>query len=488
MEIISQKITPAHQKSRSVPQIVIPEVVRRPFTLIQNKIKALRLAGALDEYEKRKLTVFNRLNLFQLIAGFLIPIAGLLHTDNLPGSVWFIVSLPAYISLVVLVLNYLRFYQAALLVYFLLYPLFTYIVYLQGINAGTALNFILLGVLSVFFLRDTGYMVFTVAFSMMSYFMIAVLLKNFMYQVKTENYFLYLFNQLLSLIFIFYGLFLIKKENSGYLSCILSKNHDLYEKTLKIEKHKEEIAQKATLLEKQKTGLAETDALKNKLFSIIAHDLKTPLYALRNLFQNIDQYNLPADDIKKMIPEVMKDLNYTTGLMENVLHWAKIQMQAGTVHPQQVNVAKIIADVVQLMRLQAQAKKISIQSNADVPVFVYADKDMMHMVLRNLLSNAIKFTPEGGSVLIGVNEMSQFAEVFVQDSGTGINKEALRKINENNYYTTKGTSSESGTGLGLMLCKEFLAKNGGHMHIESEEGKGSIFSFTLPRSAQKYKT
>ena len=108
---------------------------------------------------------------------------------------------------------------------------------------------------------------------------------------------------------------------------------------------------------------------------------------------------------------------------------------------------------------------------------------MVNLVLRNLLSNAIKFTPQQGMIEVGVNETDSFVEVYVQDSGSGISKEALQKINENNFYTTKGTASESGTGLGLMLCKDFLSKNGGQMHIESEVGKGSVFSFTLPKTA-----
>jgi signal transduction histidine kinase len=105
---------------------------------------------------------------------------------------------------------------------------------------------------------------------------------------------------------------------------------------------------------------------------------------------------------------------------------------------------------------------------------------MINLVLRNLISNAVKFTPENGRIAIGVNQLSYFAEVYVQDTGMGISAEALQKINESNFYTTKGTASESGTGLGLMLCKEFLAKNGGQMHIESKPGEGSTFSFTLP--------
>jgi signal transduction histidine kinase len=175
------------------------------------------------------------------------------------------------------------------------------------------------------------------------------------------------------------------------------------------------------------------------------------------------------------------DLNYTIGLMENLLQWSKTQMQSAMVRPEELDISKMINDVIQLMRLQAEAKQIYIDNKNSEPVIAIADKDMVNVVLRNILSNAIKFTPLQGSIEIGVNEFNSFVEVYVQDSGAGISREAMKKIHENNFYTTKGTASEAGTGLGLMLCKEFLAKNGGQMHIESELGKGSIFSFTLPR-------
>jgi signal transduction histidine kinase len=194
------------------------------------------------------------------------------------------------------------------------------------------------------------------------------------------------------------------------------------------------------------------------------------------------QQNMPAEDMKTLVPDILMDLNYTIGLMENLLQWSKTQMQANSVKAEEVDVSKTISEVLQLLRLQAEAKQIYIETKNQTPIFVHADKDMVNLVLRNLLSNAIKFTPQQGTIEVGVNQLSSFVEVYVQDSGTGISKEALEKINENNFYTTKGTASESGTGLGLMLCKEFLAKNGGQMHIESEIGKGSIFSFTLPRT------
>src|SRR4029077_17944363 len=140
------------------------------------------------------------------------------------------------------------------------------------------------------------------------------------YQLETANSFFYFFNQLLSIVFIFYGLFLIKRENTDYQFSIL--------------RQKEKIAENGKLLERQTEELTELNALKNKLFSVISHDLKAPMYALRNLFRNIQQYKLPAKEIKMIIPDVVNDLNYTTGLMENLLQWAKSQMQADSIKRQ----------------------------------------------------------------------------------------------------------------------------------------------------------
>lgn len=480
MEILQQKIASLQQKARTSELADYIEAIKQRFLRLLLDVKKIGTADRMDDFEKSKLGIFNQLNFFQFLNGVLIPLLGLLHHDLLPFKAWIVACLPACTSLLVLGLNHFKKYDAALVAYFILYPFFTCIVYLNGMNPGVGLHFILYGILSVFFLQDIGYMLFTIALSMVSYFILAVVLKEFIYQVETENKILYLLNQALAIIFIFYGLFLIKKENTNYQFNILNKNKVLHQKNLEIERQAGEIAEKAKLLEIQKSELAELNALKTRLFSVISHDLKSPMYALRNLFRNMHQYNLPAEEIKSYIPEVLTDLNYTIGLMENLLEWSKTQMQANQVRPQEMDITRQINDVVKLLRLQAEAKKINIEVLTDHSVTVFADKDMINLVLRNLLSNAIKFTPDGGDITIGVSQLSSYAEVYVEDTGTGISKEALEKINENNFYTTKGTASESGTGLGLMLCKEFLVKNNGQMFIESENGKGSTFSFTLP--------
>jgi two-component system sensor histidine kinase/response regulator len=431
------------------------------------RIKSIGLDEAMEDFEKRKLSIFNQLNFFQLITGIIIPIAGAISNRRFPFAAWVVALLPALISVVVLSLNGRRQYDLAKITYFVLYPIATSIVYIAGINMGVELSFILYGILSVFFIQDISQMLFALGLSMVSYFVLAVVCTNYTFQLATANLFFYLFNQLLAIVFIFYGLFLIKRENADYQQTLL--------------RQKEEIAASGKLLQQQTDELTQINAFKNRLFSIIAHDLKSPIYALRNLFRNMQQYDLPAEEIKGMVPEVVSELTYTTSLMENLLHWARSQMQADIVKPQMIDVSGLMTEVVRLLRLQADAKDIAVTLDADATVVAFADKDMVNLILRNLLSNAIKYTPEEGCIQVGARRTGDaYVAIYVKDTGTGIPSEALEKIEQNNFYTTKGTAGEAGTGLGLMLCKEFVIKNGGTLQIESRPGKGSTFTFTLP--------
>jgi signal transduction histidine kinase len=449
------------------------------------EINSIGATEGMDELEIRRLRIFNQLNFLGIITGVTMPISGLFSNGKLPALTWFVACAPAMISVLVLWLNHLRKYEQAIIVYFVFYPVVTSLVYLGGLNLGIELFFILYGILSVFFIQNVSHMLFSIGLSMVSYFMLAVVLKHYTFQLEFANYAFYLFNQVIAIVFIFYGLYLIKEENTGYQWSILRKNRELHRNNLEIEKQKAVIAEKAEQLEEQTVQLTELNSLKNKLFSVISHDLKTPMYALRNLFQNVQEYNLPPDEIKKLLPDVVNELNYTTGLMENLLQWAKSQMQSNSVRPQQLEVVNVITEVTQLLTIQAEAKNIRLESHVDQPFQVYADRDMANLVLRNLVANAIKFTPENGKITIRAKENRSFIEISVTDTGVGISKENLDKL-FHEYYTSKGTANESGTGLGLMLCKEFLAKNGGQMRVESEEGKGSTFSFTLPRSEYNF--
>jgi signal transduction histidine kinase len=421
------------------------------------------------------------MNFMGLLAGIVIPVIGLFSRGHFPPAVWVAAFSPAAISLAVLVLTHRENYELARIVYFTLYPLMTLLTYFEHIDAGIEFFFVLYGVLSVFFLKNIYNILCSFTLSMTCYFLVVAVWKRYDYDLEDHSFFLYLLNHLLALFLIFYGLLMIKNENTRYQNQTRDKSWQLRRSNLKILRQKADISGKAELLEQQTQQLTDLNTLKNKLFSIIAHDLKSPLYALRNLFRNVQLYDLPGDEVKLLIPEFVNELTYTTGLMENLLQWAKSQMQAESVKPQLLDIAGITGEVLQLLRLQADAKKIYIDSKIQRPVYVYADKDMINLVLRNLLSNAIKFTPAEGSIFIEAREMRSHIEVVVQDTGTGISEEGLKRLMEANYYSTRGTKGETGTGLGLMLVKEFLSRNGGEMRIESKPGKGSTFAFTLPK-------
>ncbi len=437
-----------------------------PFLQFYLRIRTIGVTSEIDDYEKRKLAIFNILNCMGIMNGIIIPVAGLFNDDKLPPLAWIVAVSPAFISTVALLGIHYRRYEQAKMVYFIFYPLLTALAYATSIDIGIELFFFVYGVLAIFLLKRIIHAIIAFCFSTALYFVVFVLWNKYDTKLVDINPSFFVFNHILAAVFIFFSLYLFKTENNAYL--------------LKLKNKNDELAAQKTEIEKQATELKELDGLKNKLFSVIAHDLKTPMYALRNLFRNMQQYDLPGNEIKMMVPDVVTDLNYTTGLMENLLQWAKSQMQAHSLKPQTLDVSELISEVIQLLRLQADSKKVYLESRIDQPVYIYADKDMVNLVLRNLLSNAIKFTPENGYVFLGANRASSFVEIFVQDTGMGMTEETLQQINANNYFTTKGTANEAGTGLGLMLCKEFLAKNGGRMFVESETGKGSIFSFTLP--------
>jgi signal transduction histidine kinase len=437
------------------------------------EIQSLGITRKMDELEKGKLRVFNQLNLFQFVTGIIVPLLSFFGNNRFPLTAFFVASLPAWVNLFVLYLNFYFRYEAGMLTYFILYPVVTSMVYMYGMNLGVELYFFLNGIMAVFFLPMISQMLFSVALSMVSYFVLVVINKGYSYQLHSSNFFLYLFNQGTAIIFIFYSLFLIKRENGLYQIGILTTNRELQEKNEKIEQQKAEIEQKAA-------ELSELNSLKNKLFSVISHDMKTPMYALRNLFRSMQQQGISGREIKAIIPDVVSDLNYTTGLMENLLHWVKTQMQSASVSPGELDMAEITEEAIKVHQLQANTKNVSLVREMDKPFMVYADRDMVTLVIRNLLSNAIKFTPEKGAIIVRVKNEFPVGRVSIIDNGIGMDGDTLKKIQENSYFSTNGTASESGTGLGLMLSRDFLSKNGGELTIQSERGKGSTFSFTLP--------
>ncbi|WP_207510856.1 sensor histidine kinase [Longitalea luteola] len=444
-------------------------------------IKSIGVTPEMEEYEKRKMSIFNQLNFLGIVTGIVVPIIGIFFNDHLPPLGWFVAGSPLAISVIVLWLNYEKYYEHARLVYFSLYPIATCLVYLGKVDIGVELFFVLYGVLSVFFLQQITHILFAFSLSVACYFIACIIPHDFYFRLVTVNYYFYVFNHLTAISFIFYAIYFIKQENTGYHFSLLSKSDELRRRNMEVELQKQEIAQKASLLEEQTAKLTELNQLKNKLFSVIAHDLKTPMYALRNLFNHMHLNEMPVKEMKALLPGIVNEMNYTTNLMENLLQWAKSQMENAELQPEVLDIENMISRVLLLLHWQASNKRIHLESQIEEPLYCYADKEMVNLVLRNLLSNAIKFTRENGHVRVGARESASSVEIYVQDDGVGISAERQQQLFGDMFYSTKGTNEETGTGLGLKLCKDFLEKNGGRIAVKSQPGKGSTFTVTLPR-------
>jgi signal transduction histidine kinase len=236
-------------------------------------------------------------------------------------------------------------------------------------------------------------------------------------------------------------------------------------------------------VQQQNVQLQELNATKDKFFSIISHDLKGPLNSLTSfsglLINHTD--SLSKDEIKMLAKDLDKSLKNLFALLENLLEWSRSQTGNIEFNPESFDLTALLQQNKELLTAQAQNKNIGIQVNTSTPYYVNAHKHSVNTVIRNLLSNAIKFTPAGGTITLEAKENKGQLLVSVKDTGVGMPKEVLQKLFRiDTKHSTKGTADEKGTGLGLILCKEFIEKNGGTIWVESEVGKGSEFLFTLP--------
>ena len=187
------------------------------------------------------------------------------------------------------------------------------------------------------------------------------------------------------------------------------------------------------------------------------------------------------DKIRKTVTDIRETARHTFDLLQNLLIWARSQTGALDFEPVHFNLAERIRENLDLVKSQAEKKNITLSCNMEEPITVFGDVRMIDTVLRNLLTNAIKFTEQQGTVTAGIQQTAGFIEVFVSDTGIGIAKDNISKIFQlDNKYTRKGTEKERGSGLGLILCNEFIEKHEGTIRVESEPGKGSRFIFTLP--------
>jgi signal transduction histidine kinase len=231
-------------------------------------------------------------------------------------------------------------------------------------------------------------------------------------------------------------------------------------------------------LKENEASLRELNATKDKFFSIIAHDLRSPFNAILGysdiLEKQIQENNF--DGIEKYSQIINKSSAHTIDLLSDLMDWSRSQTGIMKFCSEDINLVDLISQITTLLNYAAVKKSITIHTELPHDVFVSADKAMVSTILRNLISNAIKFTKPGGEIIISTEQKLDKLIVSVSDNGVGIKPKAIKKLFRiDGNYSTIGTQNEKGTGLGLILCKNFIEKHGGEIWVESELGKGSRF-------------
>ncbi|MFH0999999.1 MAG: ATP-binding protein [Bacteroidota bacterium] len=232
--------------------------------------------------------------------------------------------------------------------------------------------------------------------------------------------------------------------------------------------------------------LRQLNKNKDKFFTVIGHDIKTPISTIASysdyLLENIEDAS--KEETIEMLGIIKKSSLQALDLLKELLEWAKVQSGSFNYKPEIINLCDTIAQEVEFASLQCKTKNITVDYHPKTDNYVYADKNMSSTIIRNLLSNAIKFTEQNGKITLKSEKIinkKKFIKISVSDNGIGIPKKIIPHLfSMNNFLSSEGTFGETGSGMGLLLCKEFVDIHGGSIQVESEEGKGSTFSFSLP--------
>lgn len=231
--------------------------------------------------------------------------------------------------------------------------------------------------------------------------------------------------------------------------------------------------------------LREVNSTKDKFFSIIAHDLKSPLNTIVGFLQLLNDHvdAFTVDELKNFAGSMNKSVKNLLGLLDNLLQWSRSQTGTIEYNPIDINIRELITDNIMLLAGHAQSKGVLLENNIEEQLSIKADINMLNVIFRNLLSNAVKFTRKGGTVNIAAEKKDSYVYITVKDTGVGISPEKLENLfNLGSSYTSSGTALEKGNGLGLLLCKEFVEKNNGNLQVQSQPGKGSVFTVCIPHN------
>jgi two-component system sensor histidine kinase/response regulator len=289
---------------------------------------------------------------------------------------------------------------------------------------------------------------------------------------------------LFGVIVILYRVNLQRKKSNRLLS---DQKEEITQNNAQLTQLNNTLKQQQHQLQQQNEELERLNDIKNKLLSIISHDFRSPLSSLQGVINILNSQSLSPEEIKQIFDALSTKVQNTTNMLDNLLKWTRNQMQGIRVQPEYFTLLNLVEDVINSLAILAEKKGVVLRHHITEPLLVYADPEMIRMVVRNLISNAIKFTVQGDTVTVKAEPTRDDKVVIsVIDTGLGISPKDKEKLFQLKDHTTYGTANEKGTGLGLILCKDFVEKNGGEIWVKSEERQGSTFYFTLLTQSARF--
>jgi signal transduction histidine kinase len=437
------------------------------------KIGEIGLSADMPAHQYRRGYAYNQMN----FAGLCLAVVRWLFMLSLsrPYPAWdiFVNSLPIFFCLMMGVWMAFRVYPMTKLFSFFLFPVLLFYIVAEVHDRGVIAYFLPYLIYPFFFLHNRRKIIITFSVAAICFAASFTAEVSHVYSQQHEhNPPLEMLSVFGSLVLTFISLYAMKYQIWMYEKKILKQAAEL-------EMRNASIHQQHEVMALQKEKLEESNRTKDKLFSIISHDLRVPIRGLQLLFASEADPMESLDKLKENLPELKAELKKTANLFENLLDWAKIQMRETVIQQQPVNLQDLVLQVTEHLHHRASEKNVCIDvSMSTAPV--HSDKNILEIVLRNLVSNAIKFSGQGGPIFVrGWREEGQYW-IEVEDRGVGIDETSLQKIHSKSFHTSPGTKNEKGTGLGLIICTDLVEKCGGSLTIASTAGKGTTVRIVLP--------
>jgi two-component system, sensor histidine kinase and response regulator len=453
------------------------------FKKIYTKISTVGYTKNLLEYTKQRVLVFNQLNFSAFVFAFV-------------RLVYMAIKTPSYYSFTTLAIN------AGLVGMFVL---FMFLMKKQFFKIATILSFLVIPpIIAVvtWFSKDEGMSMFVINYMMFCFFFlhkvknsliaftycfIVFLIIHFKIEKDislndfgTPSFTLTVFNYIVAFIMFFATLSLIKYQVWLYEKSIKSKTKALEERNIEIEAKNDTLKMQSDNLETKTQELSGLNRVKTKLFSVISHDLRTSIYSFKNILESYRLGYMSKEELLAELPDLSSEVDNCTELMDNLLNWGKDQFKERSVLPESVGLRNLVDIVFKQLAIRIDKKKLMVANNVGNHAHVFADKQMTQIVLRNLISNAIKFTPSGGKIDISSVEEKGITKIMIKDTGIGMTELSMNKILRGSSFSTQGTNAEVGTGLGLIICNDFIKENNGVLQVEKNEDQGSSFIVSLP--------